>query len=146
MSLDSFNSLIKDLEHTMGLSSLEQEPGYCCIEVNNDLILNFQYRTETDSLYIFCEVGSIPRKNVGTHCQELLAANLTGAHLGCGMFALEQESMTVILTLEVPLSAAKADKLSKRIDCMGLHAERCRTMLFVDNSPGTGFCLAAGEE
>lgn len=72
MSLDSFNSLIKDLEHTMGLSSLEQESGYCCIEVNND---NFQYRTETDSLYIFCEVGSIPRKNVGTHCQELLAAN-----------------------------------------------------------------------
>lgn len=146
MSLDAFNSLIKELETTMGLSGMEQESGYCRFEVDNGLILNFQYRPEADSLYIFCEVGGVPQTDAETYCQELLAANLTGAQSGCGMFALERETMTVLLTLETPLSAVNADNFRKRLDCMTLHAGRYQAKLSAADLPGSDSCAASGQE
>ena len=146
MSLNDFNTLIKKLENTMGLNSVEHESGYCCIEVDNGLIFHFQYQEARDSLYLFCEVGNIPQTGAESYCQELLAANLAGAQSGCGMFALEQETMTVLLTLEIPLVAINASCFRKRLDGMALHAERHQGMLFKETPPDSLSCCIAEAE
>ena len=146
MSLNDFNALIKELGNTMGLNSIQHESGYCRIEVDNGLIFNFQYQEARDSLYLFCEVGNIPQTGAETYCQKLLAANLAGAQSGCGMFALEQESMTVLLTLEIPLAAISASCFRKRLDGMALHAERHQAMFFKETPADSLSCCIAEAE
>ena len=96
MSIDIFQTLLAEMGNASGVGELKaDDSGFCAIEAD-DIVCNMQYIFDTNSLYIFGELGEIPTHLLGRLAQEFLSANLFGIETGGGTLALEKESRQLI--------------------------------------------------
>ncbi|MDY0221660.1 MAG: type III secretion system chaperone [Desulfobacterium sp.] len=96
MGIDLFQTLLAEMGNDSGIAELKaDDSGFYAIEAD-DIVCNMQYVFDTNSLYIFAELGEIPTHLLGRLAQKFLSANLFGIETGGGTLALEKESRQLI--------------------------------------------------
>ena len=102
-----YELMLAELGRAAGLPLEADETGYSSLEVDGTLVANMQYVSESDSIYIFYELGRIESHVLGRVCERLLAANLFGVETGGGVLAMHSESHEVVFSYSA--SAAEPD-------------------------------------
>ena len=77
VTLENYKQLLSELGQTVGLPELApDEDNYCCLGVDDKIVLHLQYNIENEILMLFAQVGKIDDHHREAIYPRLLKANL----------------------------------------------------------------------
>jgi hypothetical protein len=116
MGIEILQELLTGLGNASGIEGLQaDDSGFCLIEVDG-IVCNMQYVYDTNSLYVFAELGEIPAHLLGKLAPELLAANLFGVKTGGGTLALLEESNQLVFSHQTTLENIDAPRFEQILE------------------------------
>lgn len=96
MSLENYKSMLSELGKANGITLEPDDTGFCSLEIDGSILLNMQYVSASDSIYLFYELAEINPRVLSQVCPRLLSANLFGMETGGGMLAMQKDSHMVV--------------------------------------------------
>jgi hypothetical protein len=116
VGIENLQELLAGLGSKSGVEDLKaDDSGFCLIEVD-EIICNMQYVYDTNSLYIFAELGEIPADLLSSLAPEFLSANLFGVKTGGGTLSLLEESNQLVFSYQTTLEKIDAPRFEQILE------------------------------
>lgn len=74
--MDKFSSILTDFANRINLAGLKIDPsGYCCLDVDNGVLVHLKYDNKRDGMIFIAEIGEIPEVNRAAVMRYMLRMN-----------------------------------------------------------------------
>ncbi|MDR1255950.1 MAG: type III secretion system chaperone [Puniceicoccales bacterium] len=74
--MDKFSSILNGFANKINLMGLKIDPsGYCCLDVDNGMLVHLKYDNKRDGMIFIAEIGEIPQINRAVVMRYLLRMN-----------------------------------------------------------------------
>jgi hypothetical protein len=102
--MDKFSSILHGFANKINLAGLKIDPsGYCCLDVDNGMLVHLKYDSKRDGMIFISEIGEIPQINRGAIMRYLLRMNDNRQETKGMTLSFNAESGKVALGYQYPL-------------------------------------------
>ena len=114
-----FSTLLKEFGQDIGIPEIAlDEFGYCCLEIENKHLMNFQYLEHERSLMVFAEIGLVNEEKQLSIYQRLLEANLFWQETNGATIGLAAGDRVVVLVKKCSVVSMTGIELAEFIEEM----------------------------
>ena len=100
MNLDMINPLFHDFGKTLGIDTLTLDENGCCCLLFDDIVVNFEATPESEQLFLYTRLGSIPDKDKEAFFAALLEGNYFYRTTGGATLGVDQKSNSVVMAYQ----------------------------------------------
>ena len=132
---ETVQQIIGDFGRTVGFEDLELDAeGYCCLVIDNDLVINIEFDEPGARLMLYSKVGR-PGPDRPKALTEIMQANYLGRGTGGATLGLQPESGAIVLSREVPVAGLDVPGFSTALERFVNMAEAWSRRLAEPSSP-----------
>ena len=108
--------ILGDFGKTIGLDDLGLDgAGYCCLMIDNDLVINIEFEEPDSRLMLYSVVGH-PGADRAASLTAIMEANYLGRGTGGAILGLAPESGAIVLSRDVPIAGMDVPGFSETLE------------------------------
>ncbi|MDR1890697.1 MAG: type III secretion system chaperone [Puniceicoccales bacterium] len=114
MPIDTFTDILHEFASRINLSGLQiDSSGYCCLDVDQGMLIHIKHENKRDSMIFIAEVGQIPETNAGAVLRYLLRMNNDPEESKGLTLSYNVESNNAAIGYQFPLRFLNIDKFEE---------------------------------
>ncbi len=116
MSVEKVNGALKSLGEKIGIPDLSfDENGYCCL-MFDDIVVNLELHKETESLFIYSNIGDLSEKKSEEFYEMLLEANFLFKDTDGAAIGVDTETGIISLCYRMPAGTINDESLETAVE------------------------------